>query len=145
MYLQLVLKRTIRRTIIKTGEVTGSIIYGITSLPHDKADTRTLERLWRVHRVIENLRVRCLLWMKMLVALIGTTPLWYCALFTKPDPILPSAGIVSLMLSGIIGRICVNPCSSSAIFLERMEIEKRPGSLPVLVELLVLFWHTSIL
>jgi len=52
--LQQVMKRTIRRTIVKTGEVSESITYGITSLPPEKADARTLERLWRGHWPIEN-------------------------------------------------------------------------------------------
>jgi predicted transposase YbfD/YdcC len=52
--LQQVLKRTTRRIIVKTGEVTESVTYGITSLSPDKADARTLERLWRGHWTIEN-------------------------------------------------------------------------------------------
>jgi len=52
--LQQVLKRTTRRIIVKTGEISESVTYGITSLPPDKADARTLERLWRGHWAIEN-------------------------------------------------------------------------------------------
>jgi len=51
---QQVLKRTIRRTIVKTGEVSASVTYAMTSLPPEKADARTLERLWRGHWAIEN-------------------------------------------------------------------------------------------
>jgi len=46
--LQQVLKRTTRRRIVKTGEVSESVICGITSLSPDKADARTLERLMPV-------------------------------------------------------------------------------------------------
>ena len=52
--LQQVMKRTVRRTIVKTGEASESVTYGITSLPPEKADARTLERLWRGHWAIEN-------------------------------------------------------------------------------------------
>jgi len=52
--LQQVVKRTTRRVITKTGEVTEAVTYAITSLSPQKADARTLERLWRGHWTIEN-------------------------------------------------------------------------------------------
>ncbi|NOX61008.1 MAG: ISAs1 family transposase [Chloroflexi bacterium] len=52
--LQQVMKRTTRRTIIRTGEVTEAVAYGITSLQPVKADAKILERLWRGHWAIEN-------------------------------------------------------------------------------------------
>ena len=52
--LQQVMKRTTRRVSTKTGEVTESVTYAITSLSLEKADARTLERLWCGHWTIEN-------------------------------------------------------------------------------------------
>ena len=52
--LQQVVKRSTRRVITKTGEVTEAVTYAVTSLSPEQADARTLERLWRGHWTIEN-------------------------------------------------------------------------------------------
>jgi predicted transposase YbfD/YdcC len=49
-----VLKRTTRRLIVATGEVTEEVTYALTSLTREQADAATLERLWRGHWTIEN-------------------------------------------------------------------------------------------
>jgi len=49
-----VLRRTCRRVIIATGEVSEEVTYGITSLSAQQANAAVLERLWRGHWAIEN-------------------------------------------------------------------------------------------
>jgi predicted transposase YbfD/YdcC len=49
-----VLKRTTRRVIVATGEITEEVTYALTSLPPEQAAVATLERLWRGHWTIEN-------------------------------------------------------------------------------------------
>lgn len=49
-----VLRRTCRRVILSTGEVSEQVKYGITSLKWEEADAMELERLWRGHWTIEN-------------------------------------------------------------------------------------------
>jgi predicted transposase YbfD/YdcC len=49
-----VLKRTTRRLLVMTGEITEEITYALTSLTPEQADAPTLERLWRGHWTIEN-------------------------------------------------------------------------------------------
>lgn len=51
---QQVLRRECRRAILKTGDVTDEITYGITNLPPSVADAAQLEQLWRGHWTIEN-------------------------------------------------------------------------------------------
>jgi len=52
--LQQVMRRTTRRIITKTGKITETMTYAVTSLSPEKADARALERLWRGHWTIEN-------------------------------------------------------------------------------------------
>lgn len=40
--------------MVKTGEVTRSVTYGLTSVSPEEAGAADLERLWRGHWVIEN-------------------------------------------------------------------------------------------
>lgn len=49
-----VLRRTCRRVIVATGEVSEEVTYGITSLSARQANAAVLERLWRGHWAIEN-------------------------------------------------------------------------------------------
>jgi predicted transposase YbfD/YdcC len=49
-----VLRRTCRRLIRKTGEVSVEVHYGITSLTPQEASAAQLEALWRGHWTIEN-------------------------------------------------------------------------------------------
>lgn len=49
-----VLRRTCRRTIVATGEVSETVAYAITSLPPECAAAAQLEALWRGHWTIEN-------------------------------------------------------------------------------------------
>ena len=49
-----VLRRTCRRVIVATGEVSEEVTYGITSLSAQQANAAVLERLWRGHWTIEN-------------------------------------------------------------------------------------------
>ncbi len=49
-----VLRRTCRRVIVATGEVSEEVTYGITSLSAQQANATVLERLWRGHWAIEN-------------------------------------------------------------------------------------------
>ncbi|MCL5025770.1 MAG: ISAs1 family transposase [Chloroflexi bacterium] len=51
---QQVLRRTCRRIVVATGEVSEGVTYGITSLAAHQADAVVLERLWRGHWTIEN-------------------------------------------------------------------------------------------
>lgn len=51
---QQVVRRACLGQIIKTGKVTTSVHYGITSLPVASAGAVELERLWRGHWTIEN-------------------------------------------------------------------------------------------
>lgn len=49
-----VMRRTCRRVILKTGEVSEEVKYGVTSLRWEEADAEELEGLWRGHWTIEN-------------------------------------------------------------------------------------------
>lgn len=49
-----VMRRECERVIVKTGQVTHKIRYGITSLRTQEAGAAQLERLWRQHWTIEN-------------------------------------------------------------------------------------------
>lgn len=49
-----VLRRTCRRTHLRTGKTTVQIRYAITSLAPDQVSLRQLEQLWRGHWTIEN-------------------------------------------------------------------------------------------
>lgn len=49
-----VMKRTCRRVILKSGEVSEQVKYGVTSLKWEEADAEELEGLWRAHWTIEN-------------------------------------------------------------------------------------------
>lgn len=49
-----VMRRTCRRVILKTGEVSEEVHYGVTSLKWEEADAAELEGLWRAHWTIEN-------------------------------------------------------------------------------------------
>lgn len=49
-----VMRRETQRVILKTGEITHQVRYGITSLSPDEADAEHLEALWRSHWTIEN-------------------------------------------------------------------------------------------
>lgn len=49
-----VLRRTCRRVIVATGEVSEEVTYGITSLSGEQANAAVLEQLWRGHWTIEN-------------------------------------------------------------------------------------------
>lgn len=49
-----VMRRTCRRVILKTGEVSEEVKYGVTSLRWEDADAEELEGLWREHWTIEN-------------------------------------------------------------------------------------------
>ena len=49
-----VMRRQCRRMIVKTGQVSRKIRYGITSLGPQEADAEQLELLWRRHWTIEN-------------------------------------------------------------------------------------------
>lgn len=49
-----VMRRTCRRRICKTGVVTETVTYGITSLTPTHADAQQLEALWRGHWTVEN-------------------------------------------------------------------------------------------
>ena len=49
-----VLRRHCRRVRLKTGEVSETITYGLTSLRREEALPPQLERLWRGHWMIEN-------------------------------------------------------------------------------------------
>lgn len=51
---QQALRRTCRRRIVATGEVSEEVSYGITSLAVHQANAVVLERLWRGHWTIEN-------------------------------------------------------------------------------------------
>jgi predicted transposase YbfD/YdcC len=51
---QQVMRRTCRRVILKTGEVTEEVTYGLTSLGWHAATSEHLEHLWRAHWTIEN-------------------------------------------------------------------------------------------
>jgi len=49
-----VMRRHYERIILKTGEISSEITYGITSLPFSAVDAAALEQLWRGHWTIEN-------------------------------------------------------------------------------------------
>jgi predicted transposase YbfD/YdcC len=49
-----VMRRTCRRTRVKTGEISEETTYGITSLSRDQALPPHLEAFWRAHWTIEN-------------------------------------------------------------------------------------------
>jgi predicted transposase YbfD/YdcC len=49
-----VLRRTCRRVMVATGEVSEEVHYGVTSLPWETTSAAMLERLWRGHWTIEN-------------------------------------------------------------------------------------------
>lgn len=49
-----VLRRTCQRVVVKTGEISEKVTYGITSLKWEEAHAQELERLWRGHWTIEN-------------------------------------------------------------------------------------------
>jgi len=49
-----VMRRHYERIVLKTGEVSSEITYGITSLPFSAVDAAALEQLWRGHWTIEN-------------------------------------------------------------------------------------------
>jgi predicted transposase YbfD/YdcC len=49
-----VLRRTCRRVMLSSGEISEEVKYGITSLKWEEADASELERLWRGHWTIEN-------------------------------------------------------------------------------------------
>jgi predicted transposase YbfD/YdcC len=49
-----VMRRTCRRVILSSGEISEQVKYGITSLRWEEADAAELERLWRGHWTIEN-------------------------------------------------------------------------------------------
>lgn len=49
-----VMRRTCRRVVLKTGEVSEEVKYGVTSLRWEEADAEELEGLWREHWTIEN-------------------------------------------------------------------------------------------
>ncbi len=49
-----VMRRTCRRVVLKSGEVSEEIHYGVTSLRWEEADAEELEGLWREHWTIEN-------------------------------------------------------------------------------------------
>lgn len=51
---QQVMRRTCTRVILKTGEVSKEVHYGVTSLRWEEADAAELEGLWREHWTIEN-------------------------------------------------------------------------------------------
>jgi predicted transposase YbfD/YdcC len=51
---QQVLRRECERIMLKTGEVTRSVTYGLTSAPPQEASAAELEGLWRGHWTIEN-------------------------------------------------------------------------------------------
>ncbi|GAB4524462.1 MAG: ISAs1 family transposase [Anaerolineae bacterium] len=53
-YLGQVIRRTIIRTDLKTGETSVTVRYAITSLSPEQADAARLEQLWRGHWTIEN-------------------------------------------------------------------------------------------
>ena len=48
------MRRHCRRVILKTGEVSEEVSYGMTSLPPNEADVVTREELWRAPWTIEN-------------------------------------------------------------------------------------------
>ena len=49
-----VMRRTCRRVIMATGEVSEEVKYGVTSLKWEQANAAELEELWRGHWTIEN-------------------------------------------------------------------------------------------
>ena len=49
-----VMRRTCRRVVLKSGEVSEEVHYGVTSLRWEEADAEELEGLWREHWTIEN-------------------------------------------------------------------------------------------
>ncbi len=49
-----VMRRTCRRVILSTGEISEEVKYGVTSLRWEEANAAELERLWRGHWTIEN-------------------------------------------------------------------------------------------
>jgi predicted transposase YbfD/YdcC len=49
-----VIRRECERWVLKTGQVTRELSYGLTSLAPDRADAAVLEALWRGHWTIEN-------------------------------------------------------------------------------------------
>lgn len=51
---QQVLRRMCERIVLKTGEVTRSVTYGLTSMPVGGASAGQIEGLWRGHWTIEN-------------------------------------------------------------------------------------------
>jgi len=51
---QQVVRRTCERIILKTGERSVHVHYGLTSVPVDESDAAQLERWWRGHWTIEN-------------------------------------------------------------------------------------------
>lgn len=51
---QQVLRRTCRRTNLRTGETSVNVHYAVTSLAHTQVTLRHLEHLWRGHWTIEN-------------------------------------------------------------------------------------------
>lgn len=53
-HLQQVMRRTISRTNLRTGETSKSVTYGITSITMTEVDAAQLERIWRGHWTIEN-------------------------------------------------------------------------------------------
>ena len=51
---QQVLRRTCERTNLRTGEVSRSVTYALTSLPANETSAATLAEVWRGHWAIEN-------------------------------------------------------------------------------------------
>jgi hypothetical protein len=51
---QQVMQRECERIVVKTGEVTRSVTYGLSSAPPQEASAAELEGLWRGHWTIEN-------------------------------------------------------------------------------------------
>ncbi|MGQ9855054.1 MAG: ISAs1 family transposase [Candidatus Oleimicrobiaceae bacterium] len=49
-----VLRRTCRRVLVKSGQVTSKTTYGLTSLSREEAEPQQLEAIWRGHWTIEN-------------------------------------------------------------------------------------------
>jgi predicted transposase YbfD/YdcC len=49
-----VMRRTCRRVVLTSGEVSEEVHYGVTSLRWEEADAEELEGLWREHWTIEN-------------------------------------------------------------------------------------------
>ena len=49
-----VMRRTYHAVDLRTGEITHEVVYGITSLPPERAQAKQLAELWRGHWTIEN-------------------------------------------------------------------------------------------